>query len=38
VFAATGSGLALPYLAASLVPAVARALPRPGAWMDTFRR
>jgi thiol-disulfide isomerase/thioredoxin len=38
VFAALGLGLALPYLAASLWPAVARALPRPGAWMDTFRR
>ena len=38
VFAALGLGLGLPYLAASLVPAVARALPRPGAWMDTFRK
>ena len=38
IFAAIGVGMALPYLAASLVPAVARALPRPGAWMDTFRR
>ena len=38
VFAAIGFGMALPYLAASLVPAVARALPRPGAWMETFRQ
>ncbi|CAN7590467.1 protein-disulfide reductase DsbD family protein [Acidovorax sp. LjRoot129] len=38
VFAVLGLGLALPYLAASFVPAVARALPRPGAWMDTFRK
>jgi thiol:disulfide interchange protein len=38
VFAALGLGMALPYLAASLVPALAHALPRPGAWMDTFRR
>jgi thiol:disulfide interchange protein DsbD len=38
VFAALGLGMALPYLLASWVPAVARALPRPGAWMDTFRR
>ncbi|GKS92472.1 thioredoxin family protein [Acidovorax sp. SUPP2539] len=38
VFGALGLGLALPYLAASWVPAVARALPRPGAWMDTLRR
>jgi thiol:disulfide interchange protein DsbD len=38
VFAAMGMGLALPYLAASLWPAVARALPRPGAWMNTLRQ
>jgi thiol:disulfide interchange protein len=38
VFAAIGIGMALPYLAASLVPAVARWMPRPGAWMDTFRK
>lgn len=38
VFAVLGLGLALPYLAASFIPAVARALPRPGAWMDTFRK
>ncbi len=38
VFAAIGVGMALPYLAASLTPAVARWLPRPGAWMDVFRK
>ena len=38
VFAVLGLGMALPYLAASWVPAVARALPRPGAWMETFRQ
>ncbi len=38
VFAALGIGMALPYLTASWVPAVARLLPRPGAWMETFRR
>ncbi len=38
VFAAIGVGMALPYLAASWLPAVARLLPRPGAWMETFRR
>ena len=38
VFAVLGLGMALPYLTASFVPAVARALPRPGAWMDTFRK
>ena len=37
VFGAIGVGMALPYLLASAVPAVARALPRPGAWMATFR-
>jgi thiol:disulfide interchange protein DsbD len=37
VFAALGLGMALPYLAASAFPAVARALPRPGAWMVTFK-
>ena len=38
IFAALGLGMALPYLAASLVPAVARLLPKPGAWMDVFRK
>ncbi|APW40472.1 protein-disulfide reductase [Rhodoferax koreense] len=38
VFAAIGLGMALPYLLASWLPAVARWLPRPGAWMDTLRR
>ena len=38
VFAAIGLGMALPYLAASAVPAVANALPRPGAWMVTFKQ
>ena len=38
VFAAVGIGMALPYLAASWLPAVAKLLPRPGAWMDTFRK
>ncbi|MCB1987123.1 MAG: thioredoxin family protein, partial [Burkholderiaceae bacterium] len=38
VFAALGLGMALPYLLAAWVPAVVGWLPRPGAWMDTFRR
>ena len=38
VFAAMGVGMALPYLAASWWPGMARALPRPGAWMETFRQ
>jgi thiol:disulfide interchange protein len=38
IFAAIGVGMALPYLAASFIPAVARALPKPGPWMDTFKK
>jgi thiol:disulfide interchange protein DsbD len=38
LFAALGLGMALPYLLASWLPALARALPRPGAWMDTFKK
>jgi suppressor for copper-sensitivity B len=38
VFAAMGVGLALPYLAVAAVPAVARWLPRPGAWMVVLRQ
>jgi thiol:disulfide interchange protein len=38
VFAAIGLGMAVPYLAAGFLPQVARWLPRPGAWMDTFRK
>lgn len=38
IFAAIGLGLALPYLLASWVPGVARALPRPGLWMEHLRR
>jgi thiol:disulfide interchange protein DsbD len=37
VFAALGLGMALPYLVASLWPAAARMLPRPGAWMARFK-
>jgi thiol:disulfide interchange protein DsbD len=38
VFAAMGVGMALPYLAASWWPGIARTLPRPGVWMQTFRQ
>lgn len=38
VFIALGFGLALPYLALCYVPALRSALPRPGAWMDTFKQ
>ena len=38
VFGAIGVGMALPFLAASLMPGVAGLLPRPGAWMVTFKQ
>lgn len=38
IFAALGAGLALPYLLLSLAPWLRRALPRPGAWMDTLKQ
>ncbi|MCD2512708.1 protein-disulfide reductase DsbD family protein [Comamonas endophytica] len=38
VFAALGIGMALPYVLASWLPGLVRWLPRPGAWMQTFRR
>lgn len=38
VFAGLGLGLALPFLAIGFVPALRRALPRPGAWMEVFRQ
>ena len=38
VFAGLGLGLALPFLAIGFVPALRRRLPRPGAWMEVFRR
>lgn len=38
MFGVLGFGLALPYLVAGFVPAIARLLPKPGPWMDTLRR
>ncbi|AOH86729.1 thiol:disulfide interchange protein [Sphingomonas panacis] len=38
VFAGLGIGLALPFLALGFVPGLRKLLPRPGAWMETFRR
>lgn len=38
VFAALGVGLAAPMLLLGFVPWLARALPRPGPWMDGFRQ
>ena len=38
VFTFLGLGLALPFLLIGFVPALARVLPRPGAWMETFKQ
>ena len=38
VFLALGLGLALPFLLIGFVPAFARLLPRPGAWMETLKQ
>jgi DsbC/DsbD-like thiol-disulfide interchange protein/cytochrome c biogenesis protein CcdA len=38
LFATLGLGLALPFLLIGFVPALRRRLPRPGPWMETFRR
>ncbi len=37
VFAALGLGMALPFLALTYVPNLHRWLPKPGAWMETFK-
>jgi thiol:disulfide interchange protein DsbD len=38
VLLAMGLGLALPYLALSMTPALQRLMPRPGVWMDRLRQ
>ncbi|MEP7068225.1 MAG: protein-disulfide reductase DsbD domain-containing protein [Usitatibacter sp.] len=38
VFATLGAGMALPVLLLSLSPALLKRLPRPGAWMETFKQ
>jgi thiol:disulfide interchange protein len=38
VFAGLGLGLALPFLLLGFVPALRRRMPRPGPWMERFRR
>jgi thiol:disulfide interchange protein len=38
VFAALGLGLALPFVLVSMVPGLARHLPRPGPWMDRLKQ
>ncbi len=38
VFTAIATGLALPYLLLSIFPSAIKLLPRPGAWMETFKQ
>ncbi len=38
VFAALGFGMALPFLILSEIPSLTRFMPKPGAWMDSFKR
>jgi thiol:disulfide interchange protein len=38
IFLALGAGLAAPLLAASLVPGIARLLPRPGGWLELAKQ
>lgn len=38
VFMALGFGLALPYILLCILPPLRRVLPKPGAWMETFRQ
>lgn len=38
VFVALGLGLALPFLLIGFIPALAKRLPRPGAWMETLKQ
>ncbi len=37
IFAVIGFGLALPYLAITLIPGFSKILPRPGRWMETVK-
>lgn len=38
VFTALGIGMATPYVVLSCIPALLRYLPRPGAWMESFKQ
>ncbi len=38
VFAALGLGMALPFVALAVFPAVSRFIPKPGPWMETFKQ
>jgi thiol:disulfide interchange protein len=38
MFTFIGFGLSFPFLVISFIPAIAKVLPRPGAWMETFKQ
>lgn len=38
IFLSVGLGLAFPFLVFSFIPAASRLLPRPGPWMETFKK
>ncbi|MBR4596950.1 MAG: thioredoxin family protein [Opitutales bacterium] len=38
IFAALGLGMAFPYVALSAIPSLAKFMPRPGAWLETFKQ
>jgi thiol:disulfide interchange protein len=38
VFACLGLGMALPFILLAWIPGLTKRLPRPGAWMDTFKQ
>ncbi len=38
LFVSIGLGLATPFLLVSFIPVISRIIPRPGAWMDTFKQ
>ena len=38
IFAGLGLGLSIPFLAIGFIPILRKALPKPGAWMETFRQ
>lgn len=38
IFGALGLGLALPFLALAFIPALRRQMPKPGPWMERFRK
>src|SRR5690554_3908553 len=38
IFSVLGLGLAAPFLLLGFIPSIAKVLPKPGAWMDTFKQ